>query len=141
MAWVSTLQRYTKMACVGGLSLVLQLVIFNLLRLIISPITANITAAECAILNNFVLNNYFAFGDRQIAFKQNIPHWFGKFLQFNFLSLGSLMLQAITLHLGMRLIADGWYWQNAWVMLGIFLGSLLNYIIYSRYVWQSTKCN
>ena len=85
------------MCFVGLSSLMTQLVIFNILRLVITPSLANSIGVEVAVIMNF-LNNSFTFQDRKIK-KHQRKKLIGKFVQFNIASLGSMVIQAINVHL------------------------------------------
>ena len=63
----------------------------------------------------------------------------GKFIQFNIASLGSMAIQAITVHGFVMLFGRHAMWENIGVITGILLGSVLNYFIYSRLIWKSNK--
>lgn len=62
----------------------------------LKPSIAGPLGAEVAIISNFILNNFWTFSDRTLL-PQAIP---GKFIQFNILSLGSVLIQFIFLKTG-----------------------------------------
>jgi dolichol-phosphate mannosyltransferase len=132
------LKNYIKMCCIGVSSLVAQLAIFNLLRLIITPAIANSIGVEVAVIMNFILNNHFTFKDQKIK-KSQRKKLIGKFIQFNIASLGSMAIQAITVHGFIMLFGRHAIWENVGVITGILLGSVLNYFIYSRLIWKDNK--
>lgn len=132
------LKNYIKMCCIGVSSLAAQLAIFNLLRLIITPAIANSIGVEVAVIMNFIFNNHFTFKDQKIK-KSQRKKLIGKFIQFNIASLGSMAIQAITVHGFIMLFGRHAMWENVGVITGILLGSVLNYFIYSRLIWKENK--
>ena len=132
------LKNYIKMCCVGVSSLIAQLVVFNILRLYITPAIANSIGVEVAVIMNFILNNHFTFKDQKIK-KSQRKKLIGKFIQFNIASLGSMAIQAVTVHGFIMLFGRHAMWENIGVITGILLGSVLNYFIYSRFIWKADK--
>lgn len=130
------LKRYIAMCALGGVSMVLQLVVFNILRLSLGPETSNIIGVECAILLNFLLNNRITFHDRGLSREDVLKKWFMKFMQFNAFSLGSLLIQLVVITVGVHCLARGVWVENGLVVLGIFLGSIYNYFVYAHVIWK-----
>lgn len=128
------LKRYFKMCLVGLSGMMLQLLIYNLLRNHLPLLIANQIAIVSAIANNFILNNQFTFKERQ--FFQNA----GKLKAFAFFasySVAMIALQSSWFHLITSHIGHGWLKENLVVISSIGLGSLLNYVTYSRLVWRA----
>lgn len=127
--------RYLKVCLVGITSLLIQLLLFNILRVWFDAMLSNVIAIECAIINNFFANNLFTFKDRRLSIELNaklIKH----LIQFNCYSLGSLVLQALVLYVGIHLLKPNRLTENILVCVGIILGSIVNYLIYTRLVWR-----
>lgn len=127
--------RFFKVAVVGVVGAIVQFIIFNLLRLKISPELAVIIGVEAAIISNFIFNNLWSFKDKKIAFTGLTI--IKKFLQFNFLSLGSLLIQAVVMKIGVAVFGRSLIIENLLVVLGILLGLFWNYFAYSRFVWKT----
>lgn len=66
-------------------------------RVGLKPSIAGPIGAEFAIISNFILNNLWTFSDRAITSWEAIPM---KFIQFNILSFGSVIIQFIFLKSG-----------------------------------------
>lgn len=129
--------RFFKVAVVGGVGAIIQFIIFNILRLQMSPEVATALAVEAAIVSNFIFNNLWSFKDKKIEFKGlNI---FSKFIQFNFFSLGSLIIQTVVMTVGIAMFGRSFIVENSLVMLGILLGLFWNYFAYSRFIWKTKK--
>lgn len=115
---------------VGAVGAGLQFLVFNFLRHHFPPVASNAVAIELAIISNFLLNNWLVF--KTIKFNSKIR----RFLKFNTCSLGSLLIQALWLFIGIKLLGRGLLIENALVFSGIFLGSISNYLLYSLVVWN-----
>ncbi len=129
--------RFFKVAVVGAIGAGIQFVIFNILRLTFNPEYAIVLAVEAAIVSNFLLNNFWSFKDKKIKFKGT--RVLGKFLQFNLLSLGSLIIQFLVMKIGVFLLGRSFIGENFLAALGILLGLFWNYFAYSHFVWKTKK--
>ena len=133
------LKRFIKMGFIGASSAVLQIAIFNLLRLEIPLTLATLISIECAVLNNFLLNNWITFKDNKISRRER-KKLLSKFIQFNIASIGSIVIQTSLVKLstiffsGRHLLAE-----NISMIAGIGIGAVLNYFIYSRVIWKINK--
>lgn len=123
-------------ACISGvISLGVQLIIFNLLRLELKSTLANTIAVECAIITNFIINYHFTFYEH----KQKLPSKskvFRQFFSFNFVSLSSMLIQYISLHVEIATFGRHIVYENIAVLIGIILGSIVNFILYKFVVWR-----
>lgn len=113
----------------------IQFILFNLLRHVFGPTFANAIAIECAIINGFILNNLYTFKDRKHELTINGP-LLKYFIKFNLYSLFSLFIQLIIVFLGTHLMKTNLLIENGLVFIGIVLGSIINYFIYSRLIWK-----
>lgn len=105
---------------------------------------AVILGAEMAIISNYTLNNLWTFKDRQISGAKHIA----KFLQFNLGSVGSVVIQYVTMQvavatfgiftvlslLGFDITSDNFY-----LVLGVLLGMVWNFTVYSKIIWRKKK--
>lgn len=123
------IKRIMLAAMLGSISACLQLIIFNLLRNILWPELASLIAIECAIINNFLLNNRFTFAAESRS-------GFAQFCKFNAVACGSLLIQLLVLTLGLHIWGRGLLFENALVILGMALGFISNYIGYRLFVWR-----
>lgn len=116
----------------------------------LTPANAGAAGAELAILSNFSLNNFWTFSDRKLNSWKKIP---GKFIQFNVLSLGSVVIQYISLRIGESIFGLERYktaivnlpivsfitWYMLFYVMGVGVGLIWNYTIYSRVIWAKKK--
>ncbi len=137
--------RICKLLVAGGCGALAQLISFSLLRASVMAAEnwlqiANIISIELGIFTTFVINNLWTFRDRKLEDKQLIP----QFLKVNVSSLGSIGIQVLTMWLGKTLFGLGeiWTWvvtirrENIYQVIGIVLGMMLNFYIYSKFIWK-----
>lgn len=138
--------RIFKFLVVGSIAASLQLVLLEVWRLIFSYQVANAIAIECAIIFNFILNNFWTFGDRRLKLKQ-VPL---KFLQFNLTSAGSILIQLAVAFVGetfigirdVLLIPILNYLLDTgpiYSAVGIIIGMFWNFFAYNFFIWKKKK--
>ena len=103
---------------------------------------AVILGAEVAIISNYLWNNLWTFKDRQIV---GVKKHLSKFLQFNLGSVGSVVIQYITMQVSVKLIGiftlltlAGFQItsDNLYLVAGVLLGMIWNFTVYSRIIWR-----
>jgi glycosyltransferase involved in cell wall biosynthesis len=129
-------EKLFKVMIVGGVGMVVQLIFFNILRPFANLSVAQNLAIEAAIISNFAINNVWTFASDRFTFKQ-LGRLAGGFIKFNVASLGSIIIQNIVLILGVKLLGQSWLIENALVVLGILIGLIWNYLMYTRVVWKT----
>ena len=130
------LKCYLKMCLVGLSGVVVQCLIYNILRQSMSPLSAAQFAIIAAIINNFILNNRFTFKAIPSAHRYHKLKSFSLFIGYSLLMVG---LQSYWLHLGIKYLGTGFLKENMTIVTGIIIGSCLNYLIYSRLIWREKK--
>ncbi len=126
-------QGYFKMCLVGLSGLVVQLFLYNLLRQYLSPIYAQQVSVTAAIINNYLLNSRFTFKNKIITSRLNKIKSLILFIGYSVFMIG---LQTYWLDLGIKYFGSGALTENLIIVSGMFFGSLLNYLIYSRLIWR-----
>ena len=126
-------KRFVKVALIGIFGALVQFIVYTAIRLSFSfsPQLSTALSAELAIISNFYLNHHWAFKDRQDS-----GPLFSKFLSFNVLSIGSPIIQILTVHLGVTTFGEGLVYEWVFLSAGLLLGLIWNYISYSRIVWR-----
>jgi dolichol-phosphate mannosyltransferase len=128
--------KFVKFLIVGGIGFVLQFIVFNLLRQFVTEIIATPISTEIAIGSNFILNNLWTFKHQKISGAKILP----QFLKFNLASFGSLILQFLSVTIGLFLTPNLQFWfidaANFYLGIGIFLGLMWNYFAYNKFIWQ-----
>jgi dolichol-phosphate mannosyltransferase len=121
------------MCAVGLIGLILQCLIYNVLRLNFSPFFAVQIAVIAATINNYILNNQFTFKNRSVS---------QRFKSFAFFVVYSIMMvsfQSNWVHFGINYFGMGYLKENLIMLSGIVLGSVLNYLFYSRMIWREKR--
>ncbi len=142
-------QKFIKVCVVGVIGLIIQLTLFNVLRLLIVNPFKQITlgtfkilvpihtliSVEVAIVSNFLINNIWTFKENKIKINQ-IGKLIFKFLQFNLTSLGSIFIQWVVIVLGVKILGSGLILDNLYTMVGILIGLVWNYTMYTKIIWK-----
>jgi putative flippase GtrA len=126
--------RMTKVFLVGGTGFILQTIIFETLGIwlkVVSPSTATIIGAECAIISNFFLNERYSFRDTG----GNRAPFFKRIAMFHLVSSGSLLAQWLSLFF-MEHLTSSPLWLNAAFIFGAGVGFITNYTGYYFFVWR-----
>jgi len=128
--------QFLKFAIVGFLGfLVNALGLEVFYRAGLSPGPATAIATELAIINNFILNNIWTFAEKKIVSWKLLP---SKFAEFNFTSLGALVIQTAVVWLGTAFFGD--QWRQVFLILAIgFLVLPYNFFMYTTFIWKTRK--
>jgi len=104
-------------------------------KLHITKAPANMYSAEVAIFFNFMLNNFWSFKDKKI-----IGGFFAyliKFITFNLVSSGSIIIQGVGLTLALKFIGDN---NGSWIIYKILIIAFIiipySYILYNKFIWK-----
>lgn len=145
--------RVFKFLVVGGTGTLVQLISLQLFRAILPDfeisfltkfILATFMSIEIAIVTNFLLNNMWTFADRKLERSK----MFGKFLQFNVTSGGSIAIQLLVNFFGEKYIGItevfvipfiGMVFDTGLIfaMTGIIIGLFWNFFAYNKFIWKS----
>ncbi len=122
---------FIRFAVVGSIGFVINTVFLEIfVHLGFAPWISSALGAECAIVSNFILNNYWTFKDRAVYG----VHALSKFAAFNFTSIGAVIIQSGTVGVGTFFYGHGVY--RIFYILGVAIGLIWNYIMYSRVIWK-----
>ena len=92
-------------------------------------------AAECAIINNYLWNNFWTFTKQRA---EGWPSLFTGFIKFNFTSFGAILLQFLCVGLATRAIADTTLVrQIALIATIVLIIAPYNWLIYNRVIWRT----
>lgn len=131
-------KQFLQVCAVGLVGAVVQFSIFNLLRASMDPALANAVAVEFAVISNFIINNVWTFKEDKIAFSQ-VGKLLSKFIVFNLVSMGSILIQFIVMKVGVGILGRGFLVENGLVMVGILIGLVWNFTMYKKVVWKKKK--
>jgi len=129
-------QQFLKFAVVGFIGYIVNAVGLEVFyRAGLSPGPATAVATELAIINNFILNNIWTFAEKKIVSWRRIPY---KFLEFNFTSLGALIIQTVVVWVGTSFFGD--QWRQILLIFAIgFLVLPYNFFMYTTFIWKTRK--
>lgn len=97
---------------------------------------ATLISAETAIISNFFLNNFWSFSHKKIKFHPIA--YLSKFLKFNLISSGALLIQAIGIQLATLIFGPNlWYVYKFFILFFIVIP--YSYILYNKVVWKEKK--
>jgi dolichol-phosphate mannosyltransferase len=123
--------KFVKFCIVGTSGALIQSIGYGILKNNIDPAVSIMIGAELAIINGFYWNNRWTYGDRKI-----VGNKIRKFLQYNAGSLGSLLIQGVTVKTGTLLFERSQLVDWFFACLGIGIGLIWNFIFYSKVVWR-----
>jgi dolichol-phosphate mannosyltransferase len=89
--------------------------------------------AECAIVSNFLLNNFWTFKDRKLTSPLQAV---AKFIQFNLASFGSVLIQFSVVGTGTYFTGVSPISNMFWLMLATGIGMVVNFFVYSTFIWK-----
>jgi putative flippase GtrA len=127
--------RILRFAIVGGVSLILQISIFNLLILFLdlNRSLATFLSDQLPIIFSFWLNNSFTFQSSSLKISIETIK---KFVKFYLIVITSTLIQTLVVFIGTNLFGDGILISNTMLILGIVLAFFWNYTVQSRIVWR-----
>ncbi len=123
---------FKKFLVVGGIGFVINTVIleFCVHAVGLKPAVGSIIGAEFAIISNFFLNNAWTFKDQAIEQGKKLS----KLMQFNFSAIGAIIIQAVSVFVGTHLFGEPSY--RIFYILGVGIGLIYNYFMYSKVIWK-----
>ena len=95
--------------------------------------------AEVAIISNFTLNNIWTFAEKRVGLREPVK-LLGKFLAFNFTSLGAIVIQFVVVGGAANALGD-----TTIVRLGSLVFAVVvliipyNYTMYNFFIWKTWK--
>jgi len=131
-------RRYVKMCLVGLVGVAVQYLVYNILRQSLAPFNAAKWAVMAALINNFILNNRFTF--KRVGRIGRYEKIRSIILYMGYCGLMAY-LQSYWLYLWTNAIGFGVIKENLIIFVGIVLGSILNYIIFSKVIWRFHPSN
>jgi len=94
---------------------------------------STVISSETAIISNFFLNNFWSFSHKKIEAK--FSSYLSKFIYFNFVSLGSIIIQSVFLQIATIVFPfKFWYFYKALII--IFLIIPYSYYMYNHFIWK-----
>jgi len=126
---------FFKYVVVGGTGFIIQTIISKIgIMININPGLAVSLGAEGAIISNFLMNNSWTFSHKKITGSKK----FSKFMQFNIVSIGSIIIQGLVVGIGTYFFGRS-TWFLFMVFSIIFIVIPYSYFIYNRFIWKTHK--
>lgn len=128
--------RFIRFGIVGFAGFVVNFLFLRFFRSLgLSETFAWALSTEVAIINNYIFNNMWTFGDREIkGLKQTIF----KFLQFNLTSVGAIIIQSIAGPIGVKMVGVQ-YDALVLAFVVLFLVLPYNFTMYNLVIWRKKK--
>jgi dolichol-phosphate mannosyltransferase len=102
--------------------------------LLLAPIIAAFLSAELSIIWNFLVNNFWAFKHQKITSPVKL---FVKFLQFNLVSFGSVIIITVIVFLGTHLFGNTTLVRQISLVIAIvFFVIPYSYSMYNIFIWK-----
>lgn len=104
---------------------------------------SNMLSAEIAIISNFFINNFWSFKDKKIS--GGILGYVKKFVLFNLVSSGSIIIQGVGLSLMLKFFGDtliplGIVSISSWIVYKVLIITFIiipySYVLYNKVVWK-----
>ncbi|MBI2036488.1 glycosyltransferase family 2 protein [Candidatus Microgenomates bacterium] len=103
----------------------------------IHPGIAGAMGAELSIIWNFILNNFWAFSKYKITELSKLPF---KFIQFNLVSAGSVVLIGSVITVGVSIFGDTRFIRQIFLVIAIgFFVIPYSYSMYNFFIWKRWK--
>ncbi len=94
---------------------------------------ANTISGEIAIVSNFILNNFWSFSHKKID--NNLFTYLTKFLKFNLISAGSVIIQSLGVQIFTNIIGPQ-YWIAYKIGIIMFVIIPYSYVLYNKFIWK-----
>lgn len=126
-------KNFIKFIIVGFGGLFVDATLFNIFSFQIEPYYAAIFSGFVAMLFTFLLNNYFSFKERR---KNTFFGLISYFLVYGISSLVPIIARGYIIFLFVYEFGDTLIVRNIAFFIGIFLGLIWNYTVYSKIIWK-----
>jgi dolichol-phosphate mannosyltransferase len=126
-------KNFIKFIMVGFGGLFVDATLFNIISLTLEPYYSAIFSGFVAMLFTFLLNNFFSFRERQ---KNKTSELLVFFLAYALSSLVPIIARGYIIYLFVYEFGDTLIIRNVAFFIGIFLGLIWNYTVYSKIIWK-----
>lgn len=124
---------FFKYVVVGGTGFLIQTFVSKILiSNFLHPGISVSIGAEGAIISNYILNNYWTFSYKKITGMKILY----KFIQFNFVSVGAIIIQGLVVSIGTHFFGIS-SWFVFMILAIIFIVIPYSYFIYNRFIWKT----
>jgi len=128
---------FIKFLAVWFLGLFTDLGLFNLLRItLLSSQHASATAGFFAMVVTFTFNNLWSFGDRRIT---SVSKTIKSFVVYGLFSYMPIIFRSWLVKTSIATFGDTFLVANTAFMVGVMIGLVWNFTIYSKIIWKNKK--
>ncbi len=92
---------------------------------------STLISTESAIISNFLFNNFWSFSHKKLE-----RNHFRKFISFNLISSGSILIQTVGIQVFAILFGNRW-WFIYKIFILVFVIIPYSYILYNRFIWKN----
>lgn len=127
---------FIKFCIVGGIGFIVDFGIsYVFINIMHSRIwLSTMISAECAIVSNFLFNNFWSFSHKKLVSHLS---FIGSFLKFNFISAGSIAIQTIGIQLAVNAFGrDLWFVYKFVIIMFVIIP--YSYILYNKFIWKDS---
>jgi len=130
-------QSFFKFLAVGVCGLFADSSLFNILRLtFLTSASASAASGFVAMLVTYTLNNFWSFGDRKKATVADNVKSFAVFAAFSYVPI---LFRSWLVKFATAQIADTVLVANAAFLVGVLIGLVWNFTVYSKFIWRKAK--
>lgn len=130
-------QKFLKFCVVGFTGLFVDSSIFNILRLSIkNSKTASLISGFIAMLTTFTLNNYWSFKNNKIEGSAKKVRGFVIYILSSYVPI---VFRSQLIKFSVSKFGDTFWVSNISFFIGIVVGLIWNYFVYSRIIWKDKK--
>jgi len=127
-------KEFVKFACVGLCGFVVDTSLFNIFRItILDSAFSALASGFVGMIVTFALNNVWSFGERRISGLNKI---LSTFVVYGGLSLVPILARSQIVKLFVGALGSSFIVANLGFGIGIFLGLIWNYLVYSKIIWR-----
>ena len=130
-------KNFVKFLVVGGIGFIVDAALFNIFRIsIFSSRNAALASGFIAMIVTFLLNNYWSFGERKIDGAKKKVLGFVVYIISSFIPIA---VRSKLVGLAVSTFGDTALVSNTAFLIGIILGLIWNFTVYSKIIWKGKK--
>jgi dolichol-phosphate mannosyltransferase len=131
---ISENQEFFKFLCAGIAGLTTDSTLFNIFRITIfdSALSA-LVSGFIAMMVTFTINNVWSFGKRKITGPAKLA---GTFVVYSGLSIIPILFRSELVDLFVKALGNTFLSANLGFVLGVLIGLVWNYLVYSKIIWR-----
>jgi dolichol-phosphate mannosyltransferase len=129
---------FVKFAIVGGTGFLIDFGLFYAFTKFggLHSIQANLISTESAVINNYLLNNFWSFSHKRVEHRAS--SYVRSFFKYNLVSTGSIAIQTLGLELMKHLFGEhNLYFYKIGIIILIIIP--YSYFFFNRFIWKEKK--